>query len=72
MVERHPVGDTASPVVAGDGEALVPELARRGYRPAVLSRSAEVKNEKEYADAEVIVGDATRSADVAAAGERGA
>src|SRR5215218_684025 len=49
------------------GRALVPELARRGYRPAVLSRSAEVKNEPEYADAEVIVGDATRSADVAAA-----
>jgi divinyl chlorophyllide a 8-vinyl-reductase len=49
------------------GRALVPELARRGYRPAVLSRSAEVKNEAEYADAEIIVGDATRAADVAAA-----
>lgn len=49
------------------GRALVPELARRGYRPAVLSRSAEVKNEQAYADAEVIVGDATRAADVAAA-----
>ncbi|MGB0101662.1 MAG: NAD(P)H-binding protein [Nocardioides sp.] len=49
------------------GRALVPELARRGYRPAVLSRSGEVKNEAAYADAEVIVGDATRAADVAAA-----
>lgn len=49
------------------GRALVPELARRGYRPAVLSRSAEVKNEPEYADAEVIVGDATRATDVQAA-----
>src|SRR6478736_6778591 len=49
------------------GRALVPELARRGYKPAVLSRSAEVKNEAEYADAAVVVGDATRSADVAAA-----
>ena len=33
----------------------------------MLSRTAEVKNEKEYADAEVIVGDATKAADVAAA-----
>ena len=49
------------------GRALVPELARRGYRPAVLARNGEVKNEPEYADAEVIVGDATRAADVAAA-----
>ena len=49
------------------GRAHVPELARRGYRPAVLARNGEVKNEPEYADAEVIVGDATRSADVAAA-----
>ena len=49
------------------GRALVPELARRGYRPAVLSRSAEFKNEPAYADAEVIIGDATRAADVAAA-----
>ena len=49
------------------GRALVPELARRGYRPAVLSRSAEVKNEEVYADAEVIVGDATKAADVLAA-----
>lgn len=49
------------------GRALVPELVRRGYRPAVLSRSAEVKNESEYVGAEVIVGDATRAADVAAA-----
>ncbi|GAA1766228.1 NADPH-dependent 3,8-divinyl protochlorophyllide a 8-vinyl-reductase BciA [Nocardioides hankookensis] len=49
------------------GRALVPELARRGYRPAVLSRTAEVKNEEAYADAEVIVGDATKAADVAAA-----
>jgi divinyl chlorophyllide a 8-vinyl-reductase len=49
------------------GRALVPELARRGYKPAVLSRSGEVKNEAEYANAEVIVGDATKAADVAAA-----
>jgi len=49
------------------GRALVPELARRGYRPAVLARSAEAKNEKEFADAEVIVGDPTRAADVTAA-----
>ena len=49
------------------GRALVPELARRGYQPAVLSRSAEVKNEEPYAGAEVIVGDATKAADVAAA-----
>lgn len=49
------------------GRALVPELARRGYRPAVLARNGDVKNEPEYADAEVIVGDATRAADVAAA-----
>lgn len=46
------------------GRALVPELARRGYRPVVLARSAETKNEAEYAAAEIIVGDATRSADV--------
>src|SRR6478752_9220312 len=49
------------------GRALVPELVRRGYRPAVLARNGEVKNEPEYADAEVIVGDATRAADVTAA-----
>jgi divinyl chlorophyllide a 8-vinyl-reductase len=49
------------------GRALVPELARRGYRPVVLSRSAEVKTETEYADAEIIVGDATKAAAVAAA-----
>ena len=49
------------------GRALVPELARRGYQPAVLARNGEVKNEPEYADAEVIVGDATKAADVAAA-----
>ena len=49
------------------GRALVPELARRGYRPAVRSRSAEVKTEEAYADAEVIVGDATKAADVLAA-----
>lgn len=49
------------------GRALVPELARRGYRPAVLARSAEVKNEAEYADAEVIVGDPTLLSDVLAA-----
>src|SRR6478735_8493137 len=35
------------------GRALVPELARRGYRPAVLARNGEVKNEAEYAAAEV-------------------
>lgn len=46
------------------GRALVPELARRGYRPAVLARNGEVKNEPEYAEAEVIVGDATKAADV--------
>ena len=49
------------------GRALVPELARRGYRPAVLARNGEIKNEAEYADAEVIVGDATKAADVVAA-----
>lgn len=49
------------------GRALVPELARRGYRPAVLARGAEIKNDPEYADAEVVVGDATRAADVDAA-----
>ncbi|QWF23851.1 NAD(P)H-binding protein [Nocardioides sp. LMS-CY] len=49
------------------GRALVPELARRGYRPAVLARSAEVKNQPEYAEAEVIVGDPTRAGDVVAA-----
>ncbi len=47
------------------GRALVPELFRRGYRPAVLARSAEVKNDPEFADAEVIVGDPTRADDVA-------
>ena len=46
------------------GRALVPELARRGYRPAVLARNGEVKNEPEYADAEVIVGDPTVAQDV--------
>ncbi|MDF1605156.1 NAD(P)H-binding protein [Nocardioides sp. YIM 152315] len=49
------------------GRALVPELARRGYRPAVLARSPEVESEAEYAGAEVIVGDATRAADVRSA-----
>ncbi len=49
------------------GRALVPELARRGYRPAVLARSAEAANEPEFAAAEVLVGDPTRSADVVAA-----
>jgi divinyl chlorophyllide a 8-vinyl-reductase len=49
------------------GRALVPELARRGYQPAVLARNSETKNEPEYADAEVIVGDPLRPADVVAA-----
>ncbi|MCD4524680.1 NAD(P)H-binding protein [Nocardioides sp. cx-173] len=49
------------------GRALVPELARRGYRPVVLARSVQAKNEAEYADAEVIVGDPTLAADVLAA-----
>jgi divinyl chlorophyllide a 8-vinyl-reductase len=49
------------------GRALVPELVRRGYQPAVLARNGEIKNEEAYADAEVIVGDATKAADVAAA-----
>lgn len=46
------------------GRALVPELARRGYHPVVLARSAEVKNDAEFADAEVIQGDPTRPGDV--------
>jgi divinyl chlorophyllide a 8-vinyl-reductase len=49
------------------GRALVPELARRGYAPAILARSAEAKNEPEFTDAEVVVGDPTRPADVTAA-----
>ena len=46
------------------GRALLPELARRGYAPAVLARSAGVKDEPEFADAEVVVGDPTRAQDV--------
>ncbi|WP_370614414.1 NAD(P)H-binding protein [Mumia qirimensis] len=46
------------------GRALVPELARRGYRPAVLARDASVKDEVEFADAEVVAGDPTRTKDV--------
>lgn len=46
------------------GRALVPELARRGYRPAVLARDAAVKDDAEFADAEIVVGDPTRPADV--------
>ncbi|WP_122817036.1 NAD(P)H-binding protein [Nocardioides pantholopis] len=46
------------------GRALVPELARRGYRPAVLARNAEAKNDAEFADAEIVVGDPTRAQDV--------
>ncbi|MGN0063425.1 MAG: NAD(P)H-binding protein [Nocardioides sp.] len=46
------------------GRALVPELARRGYKPAVLARSESVRDEPEFADAEVVVGDPTVPADV--------
>lgn len=49
------------------GRALVPELARRGYHPAVLARDPEVKSEAAFADAEVVAGDATRVEDVQAA-----
>lgn len=49
------------------GRALVPELHRRGYRPAVLARSAEAKFDPEFTDAEVVVGDPTVAADVMAA-----
>lgn len=49
------------------GRALVPELARRGYRPVVLARNAEAKNDAEFADAEVVAGDPTNPADAAAA-----
>lgn len=46
------------------GRALVPELARRGYAPVVLARDAAVKDDAAFADAEIIVGDATRAEDV--------
>ncbi|MBM9461597.1 NAD(P)H-binding protein [Nocardioides sp. zg-536] len=46
------------------GRALVPELASRGYAPVVLARDAAVKNDAEFADAEIVVGDPTRAADV--------
>ncbi len=49
------------------GRALVPELARRGYRPVVVARSAEVRNDAEFAGAEVVVGDPTRPGDVTSA-----
>lgn len=49
------------------GRAVVKELAARGYRPAVLARSAETKNDPDYADAEVVVGDPTRPGDVESA-----
>ncbi|MBW9213251.1 NAD(P)H-binding protein [Mumia sp. zg.B53] len=46
------------------GRALVPELARRGYRPVVLARDASVKDDAEFAEAEVVAGDPTRLDDV--------
>ncbi|MFC6150656.1 MULTISPECIES: NAD(P)H-binding protein [Mumia] len=46
------------------GRALVPELAKRGYKPAVLARDAAVKDDAVFADAEIVVGDPTRAADV--------
>ncbi|MFD1827592.1 MULTISPECIES: NAD(P)H-binding protein [Mumia] len=48
------------------GRALVPELARRGYKPAVLARDAAVKNDPVFLDAgaEIVSGDATRPEDV--------
>ncbi|WP_300680223.1 NAD(P)H-binding protein [Nocardioides sp.] len=64
-------GDGERVVVLGGtgyiGRALVPELVRRGYAPVVLARSAEVKNEPEFAGAEVVVGDPTRAGDVVTA-----
>ncbi|CAM3256938.1 NAD(P)H-binding protein [Nocardioides dubius] len=47
------------------GRALVPELAARGYQPVLLTRNAEVKNDAEFASAEVAVGDPTRPGDIA-------
>ncbi|WP_104106274.1 NAD(P)H-binding protein [Nocardioides sp. 616] len=47
------------------GRALLPELVARGYPAAVLARSAEVKNDAEFAGVEVVVGDPTRAGDVA-------
>ncbi len=62
-------GDGERVVVLGGtgyiGRALVPELARRGYRPVVLARDASVKDDAEFADAEVVAGDPTRAEDVA-------
>jgi divinyl chlorophyllide a 8-vinyl-reductase len=49
------------------GGALIPELARRGYQPVVLSRgSAPIEG------AELVVGDPTRAADVERAFDGGA
>ncbi len=44
------------------GRALVPELAARGYKPVVLSRHAQVR--EDYPQAEVVVGEVSRKADV--------
>jgi len=44
------------------GKALVPELAERGYKPVVLSRRAQTK--EEYPQAEIVVGEVSQKADV--------
>ena len=46
------------------GRAVVPELVRRGYKPVVLARSESVKDDAEFAGADVVVGDPTRAGDV--------
>jgi divinyl chlorophyllide a 8-vinyl-reductase len=64
-------GDGERVVVLGGtgyiGRALVPELLRRGYAPVVLARSAEAKNDPDFAGAEIVVGDPTKAADVVSA-----
>lgn len=46
------------------GKALVPELVQRGYKPVVMSRTDSAKNQKEFAGAEIFVGDVSKIEDV--------
>jgi divinyl chlorophyllide a 8-vinyl-reductase len=46
------------------GKALVPELVDRGYKPVVMSRSDSAKKSKEFAGADIFVGDVSNIEDV--------
>ena len=44
------------------GKALVPELADRGYKPVLLSRRAEAK--EDYPKAQVVMGEVSQKTDI--------